>query len=46
MKTNCYPSHNRIVAYDTVAQQMGREKVTPNAASLFWGGAQVIPLTF
>ena len=46
MKTDYNPSHNRVVAYDNVAQQMGREKVTPDAAGLFWGGAQVIPLTF
>jgi hypothetical protein len=46
MKTDYNPSHNRVIAYDKVAQQMGREKVTPDAAGLFWGGAQVIPLTF
>ena len=46
MKTDYNPSHNRVVAYDNVAQQMGREKVTPDAAGLFWGGAQMIPLTF
>ena len=37
MKTDYNPSHNHVV---------GREKVTPDAAGLFWGGAQVIPLTF
>ena len=46
MKTGYNPSHNRVVAYDNVAQQMGREKVTPDAAGFFWGGAQVIPLIF
>ncbi len=46
MKNDYNPSHNRVVAYDNVAQQMGREKVTPDAAGLFWGGAQIIPLTF
>ena len=46
MKADYNPSHNRVVAYDNVAQQMGREKVTPDAAGLFWGGAQMIPLTF
>ena len=46
MKTDYNPSRNRVIAYDNVAQQMGREKVTPDAAGLFWGGAQLIPLTF
>jgi hypothetical protein len=45
MKADYNPSHNCVVAYDNVAQQMGIKKVTPNAAGLFWGRAQVIPAT-
>ena len=34
MKNDYNPSHNCVVAYDNVAQQMGREKVTPDAADV------------
>ena len=37
MKNNDYSmSHNRVVAYDDVAQKMIGDKVTPDAAGQFW----------
>ncbi len=43
---NYSSSHHRVFAYDNVAQQMDWEARTPNAAGLFWGKAQAIPLAF
>jgi hypothetical protein len=37
--------HNHVVAYSNVLQQMDWEAKTPDTVSLFWGEAQVIPLT-
>jgi hypothetical protein len=43
---NYSSSHHRVIAYYNVAQQMDWEERTPDAAGLFWGKAQAIPLAF
>jgi hypothetical protein len=35
-----------VVTYNSVAQQIVKEMVIPNAAGQFWGEAQVIHLKF
>ena len=44
MKNDYSMSHNRVIAYDDVAQKMIGDKVTPDAAGRFWGAPQVIKL--
>ena len=44
MKYYYSTSHNRVIAYDNVAQKMIGNKVTPDAAGQFWGAPQVIQL--
>ena len=44
MKNNYSMSHNRVIAYNDIAQNMIGDKVTPDAAGQFWGALQVIKL--
>jgi hypothetical protein len=44
MKNDYSMSHNRVIAYNNVAQKMIGNKVTPDTAGRFWGAPQVIKL--